>query len=370
MTNVTYVLSFIDKSVSFEWIIETIDKKKIKLSFILLNNKNSEIENYLKVNNVNFLKINYSGKKDIVKALFKCGIFFIKNKTKVVHTHLFDASLIGLLAAKLVLVRRRIHTRHNATIHHVYHPKAVKYDKFINFLSTDIVAISENVREILINIEQVNPVKIKLIHHGFKLEEFRDISTERIEDLKSKFDLTNDTKPVIGVISRYIHWKGIQYIIPAFKDYLKHFPNAHLILANADGPYASEIKLLLSSLPKNTYTEIQFENDLFALYKLFDIFIHAPIDKDCEAFGQIYIEALASKVPSIFTMSGIAADFIKDNFNALVVPFKNSNAILNRMLEISKNDLLEETLKENGYKSIQYKFTLNKMIINLEKLYE
>ena len=64
---------------------------------------------------------------------------------------------------------------------------------------------------------------------------------------------------VIGVISRYTEWKGIQYIIPAFKQLLNDFPNALLILANAKGGYQAAIKSQLTTHPKDSFTEILFD---------------------------------------------------------------------------------------------------------------
>jgi hypothetical protein len=60
-------------------------------------------------------------------------------------------------------------TRHSSDFHHIYFPSAVKYDRFTNWLATDIVAISENVQNILLNWESVNPAKVHLIKHGIDL---------------------------------------------------------------------------------------------------------------------------------------------------------------------------------------------------------
>ena len=101
-----------------------------------------------------------------------------------------------------------------------------------------------------------------------------------------------------------------------------------------------------------------------------NIFVHVPIDDHSEAFGQIYVEALAAGVPSIFTLSGIAPDFVVDNKNALVVPFKNSEAIYEAMLKILKDENFAEKLKQEGYKTVTGKFDLSRMINQLETLYE
>ena len=82
------------------------------------------------------------------------------------------------------------------------------------------------------------------------------------------------------------------------------------------------------------------------------------------------MEALAAGVPSIFTLSGIAPDFIVDNKNALVVSFKNSEAVYQAMLRILKDESLAEKLKHEGYKTVSGKFDLSRMINQLETLYE
>jgi len=365
---VTYVISDINKALSFEWIAELIDKQKIELNFILLNKDNSYLENYLILNGFLVKRITYKNKFDIPKALIQAIYFLVKHKSAVVHTHLFDANLVGLFAAWICRVKKRIYTRHHSSYHHDYFPKAVKYDKFCNWLATDIIAITKIVNDILVLKEGVDPNKIHLIHHGFKLDDFKNISFENIKQLREKYNTINNY-PVVGVISRYTEWKGIQYIIPAFKKILIEFPNAKLLLANAQGDYSSNIKKMLKEIPTENYREIQFESNLFALYKLFDVFVHVPIDKYSEAFGQIYVESLAASVPSVFSLSGIANDFIIDRRNALVVEYKNSKSIYDSIIKILSNKQLSIKLSSNGNKDVEQLFPIHKMISSLEFLY-
>jgi len=364
---VIYIISNINKALAFEWIASLIDKERIDLKFILLGQKNTELSQFLSNNKTPYVEINYQSKKDIIRAFFSTYKYLSKENPQVVHAHFFEASIIGLTAAKLLSIRRRIYTRHHATIHHDYFPMAVWYDKYINLLATDIVAISDILKEILIEKEGVNDSKIHLIPHGFMLDLFEDVLSQRINAVRDKYNIPK-TAPIIGVIARHTIWKGIQYIIPAFQKISLKFPNAHLILANARGSYEMEIRLLLSKIPDNCYTEIIFEEDIAALYKLFDVYVHTPIDPYAEAFGQTYVEVLASGIPSIFTLSGIAQEFIKDRDNALIVPYKDSQSIYKAMVELMENNPLRLKLIENGKKSVG-KFNLMNFIQKLEDLY-
>jgi len=367
--NLTYIISDIDKALAFEWIAEELDKEKINLSFILLNKQEGcFLENWLKEKNIPVFYVHYAGKRQLWSAFWKVRSILKQLQTKIVHCHLFDASLIGLLAAKSLGIKKRIFTRHYSTLHHEYYPRAVYYDKFINYLATDIVAISKNVENILIQKEGVNPKKIHLIHHGFKLELFRNVDPSRVQALKERYNLIGKY-PVIGVIARWTRWKGIQYIIPAFKNILKQYPHAHLLLANAHGDYTQTIKQLLRNIPDSHYSEIHFEQNLTALYKTFNIYVHTPINAQVEAFGQTYVEALASNILSVLTLSGVANEFIQHEKNALVVNYQDSNAISTSIERLLKDKNLLKNIQSNTQSSIESLFDLNIMIQLLSDLY-
>lgn len=367
--NVTYIISDIDKALAFEWIAEELNQDKFNLSFILLNPGASVLENFLKEKNIPVTAVTCRGKKDWPSALIKTIKALIQQKPDVVHCHLLQANIIGLLAAKMVRVKKRVYTRHHSSLHHRYHKKGVLWDKWSNKMATQVIAISGIVMEILTHWEKLPAKKSVLIPHGFRLEEFFDVKDQRVEQVKEKYGI-KDGFPVIGVISRFTEWKGVQFIIPAFNKLLLSNPHAVLLFFGADGDYKKEIHAMLKSLPEKNYRLISFEKDVAAAYHVMDIFVHVPIDNHSEAFGQIYVEALAAGVPSIFTLSGIAPDFIVDNKNALVVPFKNSESIYQAMLKILNDESLRKNLKEEGYKSVKAKFDLSRMINQLEALYE
>jgi glycosyltransferase involved in cell wall biosynthesis len=368
-TKIAYIISNINKALAFEWIATYLNQDKFELHFLLLNPNNSALEDFLKDRGIPVTSLLYKDKSDLPKSIWGIYQYLKQHQIQIIHCHLFEACLTGLLAAKIANVNKRIHTRHHSTLHHTYFPRAVFYDRFINWLSTDIVAISENVANVLHNKEAIPLEKVSTIQHGFILSHFEDIPKERITILQNKYLIDHTLYPVIGVIARYTEWKGIQYIIEAFKQLLLVHPDALLVLANARGDYQPAIQILLNELPTKSYVEIPFEDDIFALYHLFHLFLHVPIDKEIEAFGQTYVEALAAGIPSIFTLSGVAREFIQDEYNALVVPFQDPGAILQAMHRLLTSPELVQKLVSNGKKSVYRRFTLQQMMQKLEDLY-
>ncbi len=363
---VVYIVSDVEKALAFEWTAQRL-MSEVDLFFILIGKKNTQLSYYLRKNNVSCVVISDEDLPGNFKKWLRIYSILQTEKPDVVHVHLWRAMLLGLSVAWLSGIKKRVLTRHHATLHYVEYPSGRKWDILCNALATDIIAISENVKDILIMRDKVKISKVHVIHHGFEFSYFRGIDHERIDTIRRKYGLYR--RPVIGVISRYVKFKGIQYIIPAFKKLRFEFPEAHLVLANAQGDYAKEIKSILNQLPSESYTEIQFEDDLAALYKVFDVFVHVPIDVQAEAFGQTYVEALAAEVPAVFTLSGVAQEFIVDRKNALVVNYMNPEEIFLAIKRILIDDGLRSELVINGSNAIVSKFDVQIMIKRLMQIY-
>ncbi len=366
---VTLAVSGIHRAVSHEWTLQHMDHRKFRFSFVLLNSVDSDMERFLRATDVPYLLAGFYSKAALPGAVWAIYRFLKKQRTRVMHTHLFEANIAGLLAARLAGVPKRIYTRHHSTIHHVFFPAAVRYDRWVNRLATDIVAVSPVVEDVLVRKEGVPPEKVHLIPHGFRFDDFLNPDPGRVAAMKKKYGLEG-AWPVVGVISRYTGWKGVQHIIPAFRSLLARYPRAVLVLANAQGDYADEIKRLLAAIDPSRYVEIPFEPDFVSLYRLFTVFVHVPVDNHSEAFGQIYVEALVSGIPSVFTLSGIAPAFVRHGENAWVVDYGDPAAILGGLEALLQDEALRQRLAERGRSDVLGLFPLEKMLARFEELYQ
>ncbi len=365
---VVYVISNIDRWVAFEWVYNSFINSTITIDFIIISPKEGYFCQFLEKNKADFYHIPFKGKKSYPHIISKLYSIFTEKKYDAIHCHFLDATICGLTAGYIAGIKKRIFTRHHSDFHHQYAPKGILLDKYCNSLSTKVVAISLVVQNILIKKENVKPEKVVIINHGFDFSFFGNIPDNEIMRLKNKYSLHQ--KFTIGVISRFIEWKGIQYIIPAFKQFVTQNPNSVLVLANANGPYKEQIiSLLEQNLQKEQYRLISFESDIAILYKCFNTFIHTPISPSAEAFGQVYVEALAAAVPAIVTKSGIAFEFIEDKENAILVEYKNSKEILEALNVVATDEPLRKKLMINGRKDVEELFDLSLMTKKLTELY-
>ncbi|NUM89043.1 MAG: aldehyde dehydrogenase family protein, partial [Bdellovibrionales bacterium] len=189
-----------------------------------------------------------------------------------------------------------------------------------------------------------------------------------VEAVRSKHGIPSEG-PVIGMFSRYVFWKGWEYALPAFAEVKKRFPGAFFVFANSFPTEfrRTRVEPLLRALPAGGYVEIESEPEVQALYRCLDVFVHVPVDATSEAYGLVYGEALLSGVPSVFTLSGIAPEIVRDGENALVVPFRDSTAIADAITRLWSDSALRARLRESGGKDMR--FTVEQTVRSTMELY-
>ena len=109
-----------------------------------------------------------------------------------------------------------------------------------------VIAISEAVREHLVNQMKVAKEKIGLIYNGIDLDKF---SKYRRPEEKDNFRLEYKLSgaPVIGIISRLSSVKGHKYLLASFAQILKEYPEEQLLIVG-DGPEENKLVNLAKEL--------------------------------------------------------------------------------------------------------------------------
>lgn len=367
-TKVVFVVSGTRKSLQFEWTARELRKQGVAQYFVLFGEKDTPLAAYLRGLQIPVFEFPLFRRAGMLVCFLNVFFVLLRIRPHVVHTHMQEANFFGLLAARALFIKKRIYTRHHSTFHHDYHPKAVKRDRFINSLATAIIAPSLKTADVLINLEGVEKKKVHCIPHGFDLHYFAGVEQARVDSLRSRYDIGKTEKIIIGCIARYTQFKGVQILIPAFRKFLQKYPDALLVLANARGDFQAEIRELLRTLPKESFREIEFEDDAAALYQLFTINVNLPVDQHAEAFGQTFVEALAAGIPSVFTLSGIGCEFIVDRDNALVALHNDVESAFLKMSELAADQDLRKKIVTGGLRSVA-RFDIGLMAERLCALY-
>ena len=362
---VAFIASHVDHAPQYESIASGV--RAVELHFVLLNAGASNIETNLRDQGRRVTRIRMRGKRDYIAAIWAIRRYLRSHAIDIALTQFHPAHLLGLLGATFAGVDKRILFRRHGLENHLWRHHAIWYDRAANRLSSKVVVPSRVLAEKLPGLEGLPADKIAVIEHGIDVDPFNDVDSKRVNVLRAKYGIDGHA-PVIGVIARYEMAKGFEYLVPAFRDILTKHAQAMLVLANTRGRDARRIRELLSELPGDSYREIEFEPDYHALYRLFDVFVHVPTHPLFEAFGKTYVEALAARIPSVFTLSGIAGDFIEHRKTAWVVPYKDQRAITEAIFVLCSDEKLRARLADTGYARVKERFPLPKMIHELEAL--
>lgn len=346
----------------FRYFAEMASKEgKIDFTFIFLHLEEPKIINEVKSFGVNciWLPFDYRKEKKIqyLKLTFKLFRIFRKLKPDIVHTNLFDDSLPGLLAAKWAGVKKRIITKQDTMFHYLFAPKGMKYDRWNNKNATHIIAVSNESKEFIINVEKADPEKVKVIHHGVDEKEFTNAGEEEKNWIKNNFNPKN--KILIGTVSRLVESKGYRYSIEAIEKVVAK-RNDILFLAAGAGPDKDLLQKMINekNLQNNIFLMGHIDKKYIpAFYQSLSIYIHSSI---YEPFGFVIPEAIFNHVPLITTNTGASRDALIHMESAFFVENKNSDEIA-AGIEFLLTDNRARSFAEKALAISREMYTLEKM---------
>ena len=274
----------------------------------------------------------------------------------IIQTHLFQGGIVGLIAGKLMGIPV-IHTRHHIDEHYQSGTFVHRWiDRVVAKSSDHVVVCSAAAKIWLVDVEGVKEKNVTVINQGFDFS-YLCPSVEAIE--KAKMDLGfSENRLDIICVARYSKAKGQNYLLLALKEIVKTIPNISLTLM---GPGDSEWLIeLVSELGLDQFVRIlPSRDDVPACIAAADMIIHPSL---ADSFSQLVIEAQA--VGGLLVSSDIAAvrEQIIDGVTGVIVPPRDSQAIINAVLYLVDNPDLALSMRKNGPPHVRQKFTWQRMV--------
>ena len=306
--------------------------------------EDSEIAQELKHLNIKFRLLPLVSKYTVYKHIWPKFWFFLSYRPDVFIASGQYATFAGIPVAYFFRIKRRVYIRHHSNYHHEFdHKSGLAADKFMNHLATKIVAVSEVVKNILVVKEGVPLEKIVLIHNGIHIDKF---SNREGSENDPRQHLAYNDGLRIGVISRLTMLKGVEYTAIAFKEFLNFEPSATLSIIGEFSDSYDKICEILKNVPQDSFSIISSHPDIPMFFRSLDVFVHVPISAEIESFGLVYIEALASGVPCIFSISGVMNELHEPENYCEIVPYQDSKSILEALKKISSSSTIYPYPKE------------------------
>ena len=331
--NILTIFSDVNFSPQLMAILQELQNQSVRLRVILIGDSELKIAQEIQNLGWDLKLIRKRSKPGSILIALSITIEILKHRPKTIFSSGQFATIIGMFCAKVFFIERRIFVRHHSNLHHKYKMKlGLLIDLLSNKLCTDVVAVSGVVERILVEDEKISPEKVTVIFNGIELSKFQ--TAELGQTGIRNQDLPGKEHFKIGVISRLTEWKGVAHTAKAFVRIQKEFPNSRLHIVGAFADSYTEVKNILASVDSNLYTLEDQNSDIPNFFRSIDVLIHVPIGDDYEAFGIVYIEALAANVHCIFTQSGIL-NALEDPIKFVdIVDYRSSEEIYTALKEI------------------------------------
>ena len=366
------VLHFIqdgDTSGIFPNLAKWHDKSRYRVLFASLNEFAPWLRDYMKTEGVESFSCDARSRKDYPSAMLKLRSFLKKEKVDIVHVHLFDPSIVGLLAGVLAGTKYRVMTRHYSDYHtRINKTWHVLLDKMCNKLSQKITGVSEHTTNHVVQIENTPAEKVVTIYNGIDFERVKTSSDDFKTRIRQEFNA--EDKTLILTTGRLHYEKGYPYLfkaVPMLKKALKK-PFVWIIAGKGSPELEQEFRREVTNLGCDDVVKfIGFRKDIPDLMSTADVFVLPSV---AEAFGVVFAEALYLGVPIVATNIGGIPEIITNGVDGILIPAENSQAIADTLAELLNNPDKLKALANKGHDKVADKFEFEVMTRKYEEVYE
>ena len=210
-------------------------------------------------------------------------------------------------------------------------------NELIEYEISDYIVVPSNFVKKTFLEKGINPEKIFVNPYGVNLADFK-----RVEIKKDKFRII-----FAGLASIQ---KGFHYLIEA----MELLKNYNIELWHV-GDISNEIKNFDYIKPNIRYLGSKPQNELFKYYNNCDIFVLPSIQ---DGFGMVILQAMACGLPVICsTNTGIENVLTKNGEEGFIIPIRDPNAIVERVLELYNDKELRTKMGHKALKKVQNGFS-------------
>jgi glycosyltransferase len=233
-----------------------------------------------------------------------------------------------------------------------------------------VICLSEDAYQCLIDIYNVNKEKIHLIHNG--LRDFFQRENSK-ETWRKKLLFSDNKEKIILFAGRTTKLKGIDSLLKSFSQVVKNYPQCRLVVIGHLSDSDVVLNLSKSIASKITYTGLTDKEELRNWYRIADVGILPSICEQCSYTGiEMMMHGLAIVASDGF---GVKAMF-REGLNARIAKIGNrknpqeySDNLAEAITEVLHSSRLQKQLCKVARKEYMSRYTLDKMQRGYEHLF-
>jgi glycosyltransferase involved in cell wall biosynthesis len=287
-----------------------------------------------------------------------------KYRPEIVHFHFCSQFSLLPVITKLSGVKRIYFTEHIRTPLEFSWAKRLKlriWDRAVlGGLGVHILAVSEHIKQILIQHYETHPKRVEVVPNGINLERFKLQDHETLQDLR--YSLGIGSSSVITCASNLRPEKGVDVLIRALVEILPRFPYVNCVIVG-DGPCASELVKLASELNlEDTVCFAGLRSDVHAFMHMAEVVVVPSTWQ--EPAGLVVIEAMAASKPVVASRVGGIPEFVINGETGLLVAADNPQELAQALLRILESKEQARQMGRRGRERVEQYFSMTTWVNN------
>lgn len=236
--------------------------------------------------------------------------------------------------------------------------------RLLGRFTTLSLAVSQGVRDYLIEQCALDPAKVRVVANGIDLARIQKHRPRAA--VRRELRITEEAR-VVGLVARLDHWgKGHRELFTALAGLTERYPLEALIIGG--GRREAELRQLAAELglgPRVNF--LGQRRDIPDLLAALDILV---LPSHSEGVSLALLEAMAAGLPVIATAVGGLPEVVTDEVNGLLIPPRDPEAVARALDRLLADPEFAKRLGEQARAEVEAHYSLERLGREINEIYE
>ena len=342
------------------------DRSRYRMFFGTLNPIAGWLKEYMESQGVQCVSCDCRHRAEYPVGMIKLAHFLRRQRIDILHTHLFEPSVIGLQAGVLAGTNIRVMTRHYSDYHTRINKKwHVRLDQRCTRLSHAVIAVSQHTADHMIIEEGAPRTKVHVILNEIDFDRVKPSGSDGRARIRREFG-AEDTHLLL-IIARLHPEKGHQYLFEALPELRQRTTKPVRLLVAGEGTFDASYKKTVKSLGcQDIVSFVGFRKDAADLIQAADLVVLPSV---AEAFGLVLTEAIYLGTPVVATRVGGIPEIVQDGRDGILVPPADTRALADAIVGLLEDPHRRQAMAGAGRERILARFGFQDMVHSYESIY-
>lgn len=343
------------------------DRSRFKMYFATLNPIDVGLRENLESQGVKCFSCECRRRVEYPLGVMRLAKFLRRNQIDILHTHLFEPSVIGLQAGVLARTPVRVMTRHYSDYHTRINKRwHVGLDRLCTRVSHSVIAVSQHAADHMIVEEGAPPEKLHTVLNGIDFDRVALSGAGARERIRREFNA--EEFHLLVHVARLHPEKGHHYLFQALNEIQRQVSKPVLLLVAGAGPFEAAYRDEVRQLGCDKMVRfLGFRKDSADLMAAADLVILPSV---AEAFGLVLTEALYLGAPVVATRAGGIPEIVDDGIDGVLVPPTDTSALVSAIVDLLNDEDRRKKMAGAGRAKVLERFRFEDMVRSYETIYE